>query len=527
MSTDKATCPAPRREDAGFPFRSRRSLALFALIVVLLYAAGVSGHWRFQRDSALYMGLGRSLAETGSYSFNGEPHRLALPGFPALLSLVYRTVGESFLAMNVMVTLFGLGCVALGLLLFRNQALTRSQALACVLLLGFSRTLYYYSTHIMTDVPFTFFVLLGLYCGTRAVREGHRTGWWSAAALATAAACAVRPIGLALLAALAAAPWLQPHGLRQWRSSLARTILVVTPTAILGALWLRRGAGLGVPAGTSYFHWFLGVRGFAGVARHIVGQVPVLTASLSDVILGSNLGTSLGLALGLLIGVGFLNAVRRGERLLCAFGVVYLGAVCLAWPGRRLLLPVLPVLLVWLVMGVSAAAEFMEKRLGFSSRPQLVRMGQVLLALSVLVNLTHLSKNIHEAHAADFYAVTEGGRLPDYFALVQWLRDNGRRDDCVLAGEGNLIHYFSRVRTTRPPLRAAQVDAHELAERMKRVGVTFLVIDHGKRKPTERVEPLLSAYPDAFEKLATFGKLDLFRVHADRLDGDDGPNGQE
>ena len=80
------------------------------LVVTALYAAGLNGSWRFQRDSTLYMGLGRWLAEAGSYRFNHEPHAFVWPGFPAMLWAVYATVGESFLAMNALVSAFGLGC---------------------------------------------------------------------------------------------------------------------------------------------------------------------------------------------------------------------------------------------------------------------------------------------------------------------------------------------------------------------------------------------------------------------------------
>lgn len=514
--------PHPSDAQAGgacFPFPSRRWLALFALVVLLLYAAGISTHWRFQRDSTLYMGLARSLAENGTYSFNGEPQRLALPGFPAILSLVYMTLGEDFLAMNVLLALFGLACVALGWLVFRAQPLTRSQALACLVLLAFSRTLFYYSSHIITDVPFTFFVLLGLYCGTRMLRgpSARRGPWGLAAACATLAACAVRPLGLALLIALVAATWLQAGAFRQWRASLAWACLLAAPTAAAAVLWVHRGAALGTATGTSYFHWFLGVPGLAGAALHVLARVPMVVDSLSDTVLGSDLGLPVSIALALPIGVGFVDAVRRGERLLCAFGVVYVGAVCLANPGRRLMLPVLPALLVWLVLGAGAAATFLAERWRRVSWPSLARAGWVLMALLALTNMAHASKTIYEAHSASFYATLGEGRLPDYFQLAQWLRAHARSDDCVLANESNFIHYFSRLRTRRIAMEPMEFDVRDQAQRMKLAGVTYLVMDPTAGAPAERTRQLLQAYPGAFDKVQTFGKLDLYRVRLDKM----------
>ena len=504
-------------DDACFPFPYRRWLAAFAIAVLFLYAAGVSTHWRFQRDSALYMGLARSLAETGAYTFNGAPQRLSLPGFPALLSLVYRTVGESFLAMNLLVALFGLGCVALGWLLFRVQPLGRAQALACLVMLGFSRTLFYYSSHIITDVPFAFFVLLGLYCGTRMLRgDGReRVRWCLAAAGATLAACAVRPLGLALLMALAAAPWLRRGALSQWRANLGWTAVLAAPTTVAGALWVHRGLAFGTATGTSYFHWFVGVRGLAGAVLHVLAQVPGAVGGLSDTVLGSNLGLTVSVLLAIPIGVGFVAAVRCGERVLAAFGVAYVGAVCLAYPGRRLLLPVLPALLVWLVLGVGAIARFAAERRRLSG-PSLVRAGWVLVALLALGNLAHAGKTIYEAHSADFYAVIEDGRLPDYFRLTDWLREHAGPQDCVLADENNFIHYFSRVRTHRTARETVEFDVPDQVARMKRARVTYVVLDLSDRIPTRRMLQLMDAYPAAFEKAATFGKLELYRAYLEK-----------
>jgi 4-amino-4-deoxy-L-arabinose transferase-like glycosyltransferase len=124
-------------------------------------------------------------------------------------------------------------------------------------LLAFSRTLFVYSSHVITDVPFTFFALLGLYCGARMLQEpsGLRWRWCLVAACLAAAACAVRPLGLALLMALAAALWLRASALRQWRANLAWTALLAAPTMAAAALWIHRGAAVGTAAGTSYFHW--------------------------------------------------------------------------------------------------------------------------------------------------------------------------------------------------------------------------------------------------------------------------------
>ena len=85
---------------------------------------GADDCWRFQRDSALYLTLARSLAETRTYSFDYRSHVLALPGLPGMSSLVYMTVGASYLAMNALMALFGLGCIAVACLVYRRLPLS-------------------------------------------------------------------------------------------------------------------------------------------------------------------------------------------------------------------------------------------------------------------------------------------------------------------------------------------------------------------------------------------------------------------
>jgi len=508
-SHQKPAAPAP-------PLR--RWFLLLAVVVVLLYLAGLNPYWRFQRDSALYMGLARSLAQHGTYSFNGHPHTFAFPGFPAMLSLVYLTLGQSFLAMNALVSLFGLGCIALAYLLYRELVLTPAQTLACMLLLGFSRTLYYYSSHIITDVPFAFFVAAALYLGRRALRADGRArwGWWLAASGAALAACTVRPLGPALLIALVAALWLQPGARAQWRRRALMTGLLLAPILLLGGLWARRGAGLGVPLGSTYFSQFIVTRGPEGVGRHLLSRLPDLAGALSDPVLGSDVGTTIGLLLAFLLVLGFRRALRDGERLLCTFGLVYVPAILLVGPGRRYLLPLLPVLLYWIVLGAGELGSYLERR-GTATPARLRRVGHVLLALAVLGNLAHLSKTLYEARSPNFYAVTADGRMLDYFPLTDWLRQHAGPRDLVFTGEANVVRYFSGVRTIQLPdlklVRRPRVQAYFL----RRHRPTYVIIDHTESRPERSLAGLPPLVPDALERVGTFGKLELFRVHGEKL----------
>src|SRR4051794_38090377 len=54
--------------------------------VLALYLLAFNGQWRVDADSALYLTLGRNLAEGRGYTYHGLPHSLAYPGMPWLLA---------------------------------------------------------------------------------------------------------------------------------------------------------------------------------------------------------------------------------------------------------------------------------------------------------------------------------------------------------------------------------------------------------------------------------------------------------
>jgi hypothetical protein len=491
-------------------------------VAVVLYAAGLNGHWRFQRDSVLYMALGRSLAETGTYSFDYEPHVFVWPGFPAMLSVLYMAFGESFLAMNVLVKLFGLGCIAMAFALFGQLPLSWRQMLACFLLFGLSRTLYYYSSHVMADVPFTFFVVAGLYCGMRTLQTNGRTSWlWCmAASAATCGACFLRPLGPAVLIALVAGLWLRTGAAKRWAPNLGKTAVLVAPLAVLGAVWLLRCTEVNTPSHLGYYDVFIWRHGVVNAALHAVRRIPVAIGSLSDAVLGVDLPPA-GVLLFLPMGAGLVTDWRRGERLLCVFGMVYLGGICLGSPGRRYLLPALPVLLYWLVVGAGWIGGYVASRWKSVPYRRIDRVAAALLLLALTVNVMRIGKVIYEQRSPDFYAATGDARLKSYFQLSEWLTGTAGPQDVVLAYEYRFLHYFSRVRTEPFPRGRPDWRARWVGKLSQNAGTTYLVRDLHKDPPATGIGNLLRAYPDAFAKACTFGTLDVFRVSPDKLRKDE------
>jgi len=500
--------------------RSRlpRCVLIILVIAAVLYVAGLNSHWRFQRDSALYMDLARSMLEGRGYTHDYAPCTKYTPGFPIMLAVtgavfgMPETLSDSFLAFNVLGVVLGLGCIGLSYLVFRELSISRAVLVAAFVLLAFSRTLYYYSAHIMTDVPFTFFALAALYLGLRMVRQSGWRSWAAcvAAALVIVLASSIRPVGPLLCLAVPAGLWLRRGALKEWKSNLGKTA-VLWSVPVLFLVFMELG-GLQYFRGKAHSHRVI------TLAVVLVREFPRHIRGLSDALLGTGLHPS-GAILALVMMVGLVRALRMGERLLSIFAVLLMGVIVAGgWPlGRRYLLPAVPVMYLWLVLGGVTIGAWLGRWWAFWTPRRLRILGCVCVSLVLAVNMLRIGKVIYENRRPDFYRHIEDGRLADYREICSWLRDNADWDEGVLAYESSTVHYFTRMRTVPLPhdTRSRRVDWLILTIKRKRA--RWVVCDERKAKSTEVVERASRQHPDAFSRVLKAGKTQLLRIDPARL----------
>jgi hypothetical protein len=122
--------------------------------VFVLYLLGFNGQWRLDADSALYLTIGRNIAEGRGYTYHGDPHNLAYPGMPWLFAGLFKVFGTNTLVPAQVVMLgCGLATLALTYRLFLLHA-GRPTAVLITLVVGLSRTFYRYSFELLSDMPF-------------------------------------------------------------------------------------------------------------------------------------------------------------------------------------------------------------------------------------------------------------------------------------------------------------------------------------------------------------------------------------
>ena len=202
--------------------------------------------------------------------------------------------------------------------------------------------------------------------------------------------------------------------------------------------------------------------------------------------------------------------------MLITFCAIYFIGICLSTPGRRYVLPALPVLIYWLVLGAGEAASYVQRWRG-TSATRLLRVGQVLLAVAVLGNVVHVAQTIREARSPDFYAITDDGRMLDYFPLAKWLHENVAPGERVFTSEANVLHYFSRTLTVQSPSTLQGRGSRFQALLIREAAVTYVVVDPSRADSAEGLHRLMATRPDAFEKVRDFGKLELFRVQSGKV----------
>jgi len=241
--------------------------AAILLGVVALYVAGFNGQWRPEPDSALYLSIGRSLAEGRGYAYHDQPNHLAYPGLPWLWAGVFAAFGDTPRALVVahgVILLMGLGCLALCYRLFLLHA-ARPTAVLMVVGLATSRMFYRYCFELRSDVPFLLGVLAFLagyeavfYQNARAAGDAARDGgaprrgarWYDYALLVAGLAVAVvmRPTMWALLLAAAAATGaMLVRGRVKW--GVAGLLVVVLAGALFYKLDPRAAARPGAASG--------------------------------------------------------------------------------------------------------------------------------------------------------------------------------------------------------------------------------------------------------------------------------------
>jgi hypothetical protein len=448
-------------------------------------------------DNVVYLLLGESLATGHGYTDvwrpTPTPHTQYPPGFPLLVCLVKLVFGAAAMVpVKLLVQLLGVATFAAALALYRRAAPGESGP---GLLLLFSPLLLTFGSRILTEIPFLLLAVSVLALLLEPEDQRGVRAWLAVPLVLAALLVRTGGVALALAAALALARR------RRW---LHLAVLAGSAAALL-LVWQVRSVDLG---GSSYLQSLLArdpyvtefgrVSVFEFLARVGRNSVRYAFTTLPDVVVPAGsvpvLREVLGAALTGLVALGLWLRLKRPTVL--ELYAVAAGLVLLAWPevwsGDRFLLPLLPLVMLYLWTGLKKLAERVR-------RPMAAKIAVGLLIGTNLVFVGLGTPRRVNANLAWLRGDHAAGYEPDwrsYFAAVYWLACNSRPADVVLARKPEYVYLLARRRSACYPFtndRAAVLASVQQAD--------WVVFDNFRWTRTTQyfLNPVLQDHPELFQ----------------------------
>lgn len=413
------------------------------IAIFVLYLLGFNGQWRVERDSAMYLTVGRNLAEGKGYSYHGRPNHLIFPGLPYLVSGTF-SLTHSESTLPALIIMFASGWIAI-LLVYRLFYLFGGDGTGIVVASGvaLTRVFYRYCFELLTDLPFlvgTLAFLAGYeaifvrpYRSRKDAEElwnGHQSARWYDYALligGLAVAMSMRIVFWGLLGAFGLS-FVGLMARERRKHVIGVTVAILAMAALFFFLNPRLHSQHAGPAVEDYEGTFLAMLHKPGELMHQVrANIDELCdAALVKAMFGCSLFHWLNwciaiVAIGIAIGLVW-------KRLLWGLLVIFTIMMVLVFqPLDRYLLPVIPLLvfawwrlLVWL-----------NRRLPVIPG-NLIFVALFLTGLST--NIARIVDMIVEQRRVPFLQHFHDGRYASIDQIGQWIASNSKPDDWILVG---------------------------------------------------------------------------------------------
>jgi len=471
-------------------------LAIVIAAVLCVYLATITdGMPATSTDWAMYVMHARNILHGRPYTETGyivQPETLfeganSYPsGLPLMLVPVYAAVGFSVRAFKI----FCDSALALSLwpiYLFCRRLLSARSSMLIVLATSFSWL--YVSTRntINSESPYQFlsfacipFILWVYQRGKDKSPQGWL--WGLSAGLALAACYVTRPIGLAIVLAVVVADIV-----RRRRVSVFIGFLLLTFGAVLFLNnWVFHKDG-------AYKDQF--VLSPILIARHVITNLAYLSYPFASPLLNIFRYVLWGPALFLAV-LGVLSSVRRfGITVVEYYGVIVFGVISVYWlPNPRYLLPVMPIFLVYVLLGFEAALERVPARY----RPGLRWAAAGLLLFAPAVNLLRIQTFNQES----LIATTAFNRLCRQIAAQTGVHDY------VLFWNPRVLALYTERSSSPYPL----ADPQQVQRYIDRVKPNYIVLEKDWEDDRKYLAPVLDLQPKRYVNIFENEKFRLERV---------------
>lgn len=459
-------------------------------------------------DNAGYYILAKSIATGNGYANIHKPKAELSnhlpPGYPLIISMVFKLFGTQITTIKLTNgLLFFLSLLALFILFYKlTQRL--HLAFSSILLVLINGHLLRFSTMIMSEIPFllistlTLLIFVDLNRNTTPLRNPK----FYIFLLLLSASFYIRTAGIALIAGISFT-LLFEKSFKYLFSTISGFGLLITP-------WQIRSYFLG---GNSYFRQLLDknpyqpelgkmdlidwvYRILQNIKRYVSIEIPnscfpwktinyQSIASLSDWFIGITIITFI------LLGLSQLRKYR-----LLVFG--YLTGsfgILLLWPdvwyGVRFILPIVPILILLTILGLSTAIAILLKNLTINTEKVFLIAPYLCFVFSFCLFFNQLKD------------VNKQAKLPypmnynNYLFLAKWAKTNTNEDDVICCRKEQLFYLFSNRKVVR---YKNTLNPEELILDLKENKVSYVVLDQLGFLSTPRyLYPAIKRYPEKFQ----------------------------
>ncbi len=439
-------------------------LAIVVLVAGYWYMVlGVCGNFH---DDAIYVSTAKAIAQGEGYrliNLPDSPVQTKYPFlYPALLAVIWKlwpSFPENLLAMQWLSLLTGAATVAISYVyVVRFGYCSRRVAVASGLLCATSSGFLFFCTEILSEIPFALLLVSSLWALDKHIRAPFKSrysqfflGFFVALPFLCRTVGLILPItGLIIIYC--------------WGRPVFWAALGSLAGVLLWFVWVLihlGGGGQGPTAiyYTDYMGWWSQF-GLVSICRVFLLNLLMVGSSITALGMEglrrglSVLGPIFLLIFGLLLCYATLiialRQLRQG-RLLPWCLISYMFIFCLwPWPPYRFLVPVLPLLLIYMLCAIREMLRRLSSLPGYNS---LLVLGLTVLVTINLVLVYRYSQTTHHT-GYPYYPDDTSQDAPafwsSYEGIFEWLGKNSQPDDVITSGLDSMIYLYTSRRAFRP-----------------------------------------------------------------------------
>ncbi len=486
-------------------------LGIYAVVSVLLFdpKPDTGG------DNAVYVILAKSIKEgkgyTNLYLPDETPHTLYPFGFPVLLSLLFMVSGISVISAKVLVMLTGIGAMffiykIIGHL-FKDRGLIVMGFLLSIPVLIMS------NHRILTEIPFLGISMAGIYVLLKAT-SGHRAYYWFGCVLAVLA-FVFRTAGIALVFGVIVFLLLK----KQYKCLGFLLLLFL----VAFVPWQIRNMGLG--HGQTYFDFVLArdpyVADFGRIGLFdLIARIghnftrycfDILPRSLVPMLKNSLAAGIAGFSFLVLVIIGFIRRIRHKSVIeaYAVFSVLMVLGWPKVWTGERFLIPVLPILVIYVFIGLL----WLKEKLGWR------HLVPFVAGFLILVNVIEVAK-LARVSIRDNIGFLKGNRYCGcspgwmrYFEASDWIGANIPNDKVILARKPGFVYLVSGHKSLCYPF------TNERAEVRNAIDVSdYILLDNFRWTETARyfLIPVMQENPGRYQTVHETGSPRTYVIRIEK-----------